>query len=92
MSSTETLNWFGPIRRAAAIARRNDNSMRDHQKIVNQLKTQASERWPSTEAIARHQRSANHHRRHAASIRFAIRAAIESPYLMHEPGQSRRDP
>jgi hemolysin activation/secretion protein len=85
---------FGAIRRAAKVARSNDKEANMHGQIVRRM----VENDPDciyvdhSKTCSQHRRSQYTHRQRAESVRFAIRAAIKSPWLIIEPHQSRREP
>ena len=85
---------FGAIRRAAIIARRNDEEAHKHGVIWRRMVDDDPKCIfaDHNKTCTGHRRSQAAHRQRAESIRFAIRAAIQSPWLMIEPGMSRRDP
>jgi hypothetical protein len=85
---------FGAIRRAAAVARGNDEEARRHGEIVSRMlandpQCKYKDHNPTCD---QHRRSQYVYKQRAASVRFAIRSAIKSQWLMHEDGMTRRHP
>jgi hypothetical protein len=93
-STAERTAAFGAIRRAAIVARRNDEEAHKHGVIWRRMVDDDPKCIfaDHNKTCTGHRRSQAAHRQRAESIRFAIRAAIQSPWLMIEPGMSRRDP
>lgn len=85
---------FGALRRAAKVARSNDEECRHHWAIVNRMIANDPKcvYQDHNKTCDQHRRSAYVHAERAKSVRFAIRAAIKSQWLMLEPWQTRREP
>jgi hypothetical protein len=85
---------FGALRRAAAVARGNDGEALRHGQIALRMLQHDPDcvYEGHNKTYSQHRRSEQRHKQRAESVRFAIRAAIKSPWLMLEPGQTRREP